>query len=851
MLLLAASLSAAPSVRLGSLEVEFPIGHWLGLLTWAVAFTAAHIATSRRLPHRDPYILPVAAILSGWGLLTIWRLFPDHGLRQTLWIAFGAAVVILGVRLPSNLRWLRRYKYLFLSAGLALTALTLILGTNPLGNGPRMWLGCCGLYFQPSEPLKLLLIAYLAAYLAGWKDRLNLPLNRQRLLPLLAPTLIMTGLALAVLLVQRDLGTATIFLFLYVAIVYLASGRLRIVLIGAVLLFVVGMSGYLLFDLVRLRVDAWLNPWLDPSDRSYQIVQSLIAAANGGILGRGLGLGSPGLVPVPHSDFIFISIFEETGLIGALGMLALIAMLAVRGLEAALRSPDAFRRFLGAGLTTYIAGQSILIIGGNLRLLPLTGVTLPFVSSGGSSLITTFISLLLLLQISNTEQEQPAALLAPAPYLHIGGVLLAGLFAAGLLAGWWSVFRAPDLLARPDDPRRAVAARYNPRGALLDRSNQVLQGTVGERGSYTRQYNYTALGPVLGYSHPAYGQAGLEAALDPWLRGEQGYLPDTLLWERLLRGYPPPGLNVRTSINLELQTAADRLLGDRKGALVLLNPDNGQILAIASHPTFNPNELDALWQELVVDEDAPLLNRATQGLYPAGAAVAPVLYANLVPNGLPPLPEQLTFEVEGEILQCASPGEAATLAEAVASGCPGAAAALGEVLGTEGIVESLEKAGLTTVPAARLPAAQPVVLESSSPEEAALGQNLSVSPLQMALTAASFSADGIIPAPHLATAVQIPDTGWTTLRPPGEAFQGVAASGVFLTAQALAAEGAPYWQVLAVAPNGPDAFVTWYLAGTLPDWDGTPLALAVLIEERAPSQAEAIGQELLDIALRR
>ena len=177
-------------------------------------------------------------------------------------------------------------------AGLLLTALTLLFGTNPGGIGPRLWLGCCDVYFQPSEPLKLLLITYLAAYFAD-----KLP-SRLRIIHLLYPTLILSGIVIMLLLAQRDLGTASIFIALYTIIIYLATGRKRVLLVSAVLLLVVSAAGYYGVSIIHTRIDSWLNPWNDPGGSSYQIIQSMIAIANGGIEGRGPGLGSPGFVPV-------------------------------------------------------------------------------------------------------------------------------------------------------------------------------------------------------------------------------------------------------------------------------------------------------------------------------------------------------------------------------------------------------------------------------------------------------------------------------------------------------------------------------------------------------------------------
>ncbi len=313
-----------------------------------------------------------------------------------------------------------------LGGGLALTALTLLLGTNPAGFGPRLWLGCCGFYLQPSEPLKLLLVVYLSAYLA---DRLPLKL---RFFPMLAPTVFVTGLAILLLIVQRDLGTASIFILLYTAVLFLATNRRRVLVATAIALLLAGLTGFFFVDVIHARLESWINPWNDPSGGSYQIIQSLIAIANGGTPGRGPGIGNPTLVPVAHSDFIFSAIGEELGLAGSLALLAIFALLLSRGLIASMRAPDRFRRYLAAGLTGYLGLQALVIIGGNLRLLPLTGVTLPFVSYGGSSLLTSFVAVALLSIISDQADQEPAPLESVRPYILIAGMLAAGILAAGL-----------------------------------------------------------------------------------------------------------------------------------------------------------------------------------------------------------------------------------------------------------------------------------------------------------------------------------------------------------------------------------------------------------------------------------
>ncbi len=803
--LFALILNLSPAARERSWQVDYRSGHWLGFIIWAGLMALTHYQLRRRLPDSDPYLLPLAALLSGWGLLTVWRLDSSLGLRQALWLIVSSGVLILGLRLPADLRFLRRYKYLWLTGGLLLTALTLVFGTNPLGGGPRLWLGCCGVYFQPSEPLKLLLVVYLAAYFAGrlplFPSAPSLPRRAfvvsrspRLILPLLAPTLLLTGLALLLLLVQRDLGTASIFIFLYTILLYIASGKKRVLLISLVGLGLAGLAGYFLFDVVRLRVDAWLNPWLDPSGRSYQIVQSLMAIANGGLIGRGPGMGSPGLVPISISDFIFSAISEETGLIGTIGLFALLGLFVARGMSAALRAPDSFRRLLAAGLTVYLGAQSVLIIGGNLRLLPLTGVTLPFVSFGGSSLLTSYLALLFLLVIGSQPEDEPAPLPHPQPYLLVTGLLGLGLIAAALVNGWWAVWRGPDLLNRTDNAHRTISDRYVQRGALLDRNAAPINITQGESGGYSRIYPYPDLAPITGYTHPTYGQAGLEASLDPYLRGLQGNSASRIWLNHLLYGQPPPGLDVRLTIDLTLQRKADALLGEHTGALVLLNAETGEILVIASHPTYDPNKLDEEGSRLAQDPRAPLLDRAAQGLYPVGTAATPFLFA----------------------------------------------AGLNEYMPRNDLIQLYAALGFYTAPELRLP----VAAASTTSGE------LRLSPLQMALAAATLSNQGILPTPRLAMAVNIPQQGWVILPALGAPLQALSAQSASSTAEALMVRGQPFWQASGKGVETQEQqTITWYLAGTLPEWQGTPLALVVTLEEDNSRLAELLGQTLMKEAL--
>jgi cell division protein FtsW (lipid II flippase) len=854
-------LTLSNAVRLHTWQTDYRWSHWIGFAIWVGVAWLVHRQLAELSPDRDPFLFPIAALLSGWGLLTIWRISSTLAVRQAVWLLLIGMVIVLALRFNiahqegGILSYLRRFKYVWLTFGLLLTATTLILGTNPLGAGPRLWLGCCGVYFQPSEPLKLLLIVYLAAYLA---DRQTQTASKEKLLPLLTPTLIMTSLALLLLLFQRDLGTAVIFMALYAVIIYAGTDKKAVIFASLAVLLVAAIAGFYLFSVVNQRVEAWINPWIDPSGRSYQIVQSLLAVANGGLFGRGIGMGNPNLVPIAQSDFIFSAISEETGLAGAFGIIGLLALLVNRGMRTALKAGDPFKRLLAIGLIVHLVGQSILIIAGNLRLLPLTGVTLPFVSYGGSSLLVSFIELLCLLLISASHSEfipnQVEKLKQQTRLsLLLSGGLMLGIAGIALTAGWWSLVRGPDLLTRTDNPRRAIADRYVKRGSILDRHEQPLAQSTGQPGDYIRQYTYPALGPLVGYTDPAYGQAGLEASLDPYLRGLQGYPTLTTWWEHLLYGQPPPGLNVRLSIDLDLQKEADQLLAGHKGALVLLNADTGEVLAISSSPTFDANTLAVDWESLVSDPNSPLYDRATMGLYPPGN----ILGAFILAAGQ----QSPSAQYWGSnFVDCSLTPRGNTWAEIIAAGCSEPLRQLVNSADNQAILNLLDELGLfnsPTFPVETLSSTRPETISdmvayiNGIKPDASTGAVLKVSPLQMALATASLSNGGLRPEPRLAMAVDTPQTGWVMLPEMIQPQQALRTESANAVSQALAIGDSPIWQVVStireigVNDLKANSGYSWYLGGTLPDWQGASLVVAVALEEASPKGLEEIGRQLL------
>jgi cell division protein FtsW (lipid II flippase) len=408
-LLLAAAVFVG--VNLLALNLQRATPDWTGLIVWGICAALGSLVLDRVLPRRDPLPFALAMLMSGWGLVAIERVAPNFAERQTIWLAVSAAALVIVAALPDVLRLLRAYRYTLLVLGLALLVGTILLGTNPSGQAgaPELWLGVGTIFFQPSEPLKIILVAFLASYLSEQYPILRaegIDLGgRLRLSPrIYGPILLMWGISVVILIWQRDLGTAILFFVVFLVLLYVASGNTLLLLAGAGLVALAGFAAYQLFSVVQLRVDIWLNPWPEADTRAYQIVQSLMAFAAGGVFGQGVGQGAPGYIPVVHSDFVFAAIGEEWGMLGVITVITCFAMLVMRGLRiAVLQGGRPFHTLLTVGLSAVVGLQSLLIMGGVLKLIPLTGVTLPYFSYGGSSLLTNFVIIALILRLSSGE----------------------------------------------------------------------------------------------------------------------------------------------------------------------------------------------------------------------------------------------------------------------------------------------------------------------------------------------------------------------------------------------------------------------------------------------------------------
>lgn len=381
------------------------------LLPWLAAVIIGAFFTQFILGRRDGTdltLFPAAMLLASLGLIMIGRLKPALFLTQMRWLLLGLIVYLFLVFLGERVLRLLSYPYLLGVFCLLLLCSALFFGTE-IG-GSRNWIVFGPFAVQPSEFGKIVIIMFLAAYLTEHREVLTLPRHRLLWLKLpvlrfIAPLLLIWGIAILMFVVQRDLGSALLFFGIAVSMTYMATGRKSYVALAFAFFLGAAALSYSFFSHVRVRFNIWLDPWSDPSGSAYQVVQSLFALGSGGVWGTGFAHGHPNLIPEVHTDFIFAAIAEELGLLGSLGVMLVFALFFYRAIRIALACREETRMLLAAGIAVVFLLQAFIIIAGVTKFLPLTGITLPFVSYGGSSMIASFMLLGILTVLSKKENR--------------------------------------------------------------------------------------------------------------------------------------------------------------------------------------------------------------------------------------------------------------------------------------------------------------------------------------------------------------------------------------------------------------------------------------------------------------
>ena len=659
---------------------------WGGVLAFLPAFWLAHAVLRRSAPAADPFLLPWTALLSGIGLMLVYSVKDPYrdapAFSGQVWgiALYGLAALLVPLSRPFGRLSLRRYQYVYAAAAAGLMLGLLVLGHGPGGIHIEL------LGVEPVEFIKILLVLFVASYLA---DRRGMLGDATAVLPRLAdfgPLAAAYAFCLGLFLLVKDLGPAVLLLGVFVALLYLTTRRWVYPVVGVFLLLGAAELGYALhFGFFATRVLMWRHPWDNADKNGAQLAEGLWGMATGGMFGSGLGLGHPEMVPRAGSDSIFATLAEQTGLVGSLVMLAIYTLFIARGLSIARRAGTEFDRLLAAGLTLLLGGQTMMILGGVSGLTPLTGMTLPFVSFGASSLVAGFFAVGLLLQISGktvhadfADQATPewnkaarALSLSCAVYLLVGVGIGRMVWVQGITDGQTAVrlLRTPDRDTRPGsplpahvNPRLLAYAAGIPRGLIRDRSGDVLARnpvSAMEPGQTTLLCPEGR--PRVYPGGPAFAQivwaverplsAANPLGADGTLRGFGSYadLLTPYRTQNLPFHHAPHAEDVTLTLDKNLQVAAvdaltkyaglmrDRRTGrpKTKGAAVLLDASTGEALALASVPTFDPAALTPQsWSALEAAPDGPAFNRAVSGLYPPGSAFKIVTATAGLENGL-------------------------------------------------------------------------------------------------------------------------------------------------------------------------------------------------------------------------
>ena len=624
------------------------------------AFVVAHLAVRKLAPGADPAILPITFALSGIGIAFVTRLRPELAVGQLMWLFVGVACLVLVLLFVRNLDKLARYKYTLMLVGFILLLSPLIPFIGQEIYGSRIWLSIGPFSFQPGELAKIAIVLFLAGYLAANREMLSVftwrvgPFNLPDIRTLL-PLLIMWLISIGIVAFEKDLGSALVFFFVFLVMLYVASGKKTYVIAGVLMMAIGAVGLYFVFDHIQVRVATWLDPFADAQNTGYQLVQTIYSLADGGLFGVGIGRGLADQIPVVESDFIFAAIGEETGLLGAAGLLLLYLCLAIRGMATAARAKSDVSSFSAVGLTAIIILQAFIIVGGVTRLIPLTGLTLPFVSQGGSSLLASFISIALLLRAGDEatgvgeEMRSATSMLPTASVLGrvalgkrltrtmVGFSVLFALLVANLTlimvvqADYYQNMAGNNhTLMQEADTERGSISTYD--GVVLAESQQT------EDGSYERVYPAGDLAShVVGYYSTRYGTSGIEASENETLKGQQNYAS----WTDVINaaaGINTPGNDVRLTLNSTIQQAAQDALAGQTGAAVVMDPSTGAVLAMASSPTYSVGDVETLLEQAAQnsgsDDSGELLNRATQGLYAPGSTFKIVSLATALQNGI-------------------------------------------------------------------------------------------------------------------------------------------------------------------------------------------------------------------------
>ncbi|MCR5268311.1 MAG: FtsW/RodA/SpoVE family cell cycle protein [Lachnospiraceae bacterium] len=556
-------------------------------------------------PHSNRLILNNMCMLLSVGFIILTRLSHEKALRQ---FSIAVLTLMIGFLVPyffKKVKIFDRMAWIFTAAGIL--SLSVVLLFSSVINGAKLYVSVLGVTFQPSEFIKLTYAFAIAGLLYQSTELKQVVISAA-----------VAGAHVIILVLSKDLGSAVLYFAVYFAMLYVASKKLRYYLLGFFFGALASVTGYLLFSHVRVRVVAWKDPIATIENAGYQVSQSLFAIGTGGFFGMGIAQGAPRSIPVVDTDFVFAAICEEFGVIFGICIILVCLSCLLMFFNIAMRFHDPFYKILAAGLSVMYGFQVFLTIGGVTKFIPLTGMTLPLISYGGSSLMVSLLLFSLVQGMyvatsreSHEHEKNRECLVITYAFLCTFLCLIGYLF-------FYTQFMAPGMINNAYNKRQDLFAKKVVRGDILSRDDELLATTkIDESGKEIRTYPYGALfAHAVGFS--THGRTGVENIVNFDLLTSDIYLGEQI--KNNLEGVKNPGNNVRTTLDVYVQQVADVSLGDRRGAVVVSNVQTGEILALLSKPDFDPNLITWQWESINNDTaSSALLNRATQGLYPPGS----------------------------------------------------------------------------------------------------------------------------------------------------------------------------------------------------------------------------------------
>lgn len=707
--------------------------------------------TSRLMQNHIALLLSVSFVI-------LTRISLNRSIRQFVIIAISLVIALIVPAFMKYTRLLKNCELIFAATGIVILGIVLISGS--ITNGSKLSFSIMGLSFQPSEFVKIVYVLFIAAILSRAERFVHIVLSA-----------LLAAIHVLLLVASKDLGSALIYFITYIILLFVATRKFRYLILGLAAGSAAAYVSYFLFSHVRVRVAAWLDPWTDIDATGYQIAQSLFGIGTGGWFGMGIDAGMPGAIPYVEQDFIFSAVCEEFGLLFGICLIAVCVNLFLEIVHVAHSCDDLFMKYASYGLGIIYIVQLFLTIGGNSKFIPLTGVTLPLISYGGSSVLASLIMFSMIQGFymnNDLSCEDEYDRIRPKLHMNLAAGVFAGLFVAvsGYLVYYVSVDSPQVINNSYNTKRQDKLAAKTIRGDILSADGQVLATTLPD--TEERQYPFGDIfAHAVGYA--SHGRMGVEQSANMFLVSSNISLGSKL--QNDLSDEKHMGNTVVTTFDARLQKIAYNAMGIYSGAVIITEPSTGRILAMVSKPDFDPNKIGDIWEDILADTTSSvLLNRVTQGLYPPGSTfkiLTALEYIRENPENFQDYSFQCVgkYTNHGDTINCfhGTKHGMVDFAKSFAKSCNASFANIGLMLDREQFCETLDSLYFNRNLPVDFPANVSRVSDEISKDDSVMLQTVigqgttQMTPIQIAVITAMIANNGEMMAPYMIDRVETAD----------------------------------------------------------------------------------------------